>query len=104
MQGDTGCGERSVWWRGRAGEDLGVGRPAGWLDNHGRRQRRGHQGNTVGRCFDRTMRVGFCCMRLLKGRARGVLGLLKSIPAIGPGRGHGGEGRGRSYYREPRTL
>lgn len=63
---------------GRAGEDLGVGRPAGWLDNHGRRQRRGHQGNTVGRCFERTMRVGFLLHETVERESkRGVLGLLE---------------------------
>lgn len=73
MQGDTGCGEHSVWWRGE-----GRGGPGCGEDNHGRRQRRGHQGNAVGRCFDRTTRVGFLLDETVERESkRGVLGLLE---------------------------
>lgn len=63
MQGDTGCGEHSVCWWGQAGEDLGVGRPAGWLDNRRRRQRGVTRGTQWESAFTGHSVLGFCWMR-----------------------------------------
>lgn len=59
MQGDTGCGEHSVCWVGGAGEDLGVREACRVVGQPWEETERGHQGNTMGECFDRTQRIGF---------------------------------------------
>ena len=79
MQGDKGCGEHSVCWRGEGGGGPGCGEASGGVGQPWEETEKGSPGERkwesalTGQCV-----LGFCWMRRVERESkRGVLGLLE---------------------------